>query len=150
MEYKFNIQPTDCKFIINKEKQKIICVLEHTSNLFTDFINANSHLREDTSTQGLNLSKRLLMPPRFIGVATCGKDDEWNEEAGRIIAFSRMKDKVNKSFFKRANTYFKIVDQWLDDTMNILNALGAKLEVNTEKRHAYIEKLVGVEPTENE
>ena len=143
MKQSFNLRPSDCKFIIDKEKRKVVCVLYKTSHFFLDFLEKNSHINIDFfDYYGQSLYSQLLMPDRFMGIATCSDDDEWNEECGRAIAFSRLKDKVNKSFFKRANTYVNTIDRWLDEDMVCINKFGMKLEKNQEKRHNYIEQLI--------
>ena len=146
MKNTFSIRPVDCKFIINEQNHKVICILEHTNDLFLNFIKHHSHFPLEWDCVGnLLLTKKLRMPDRFVAVATCSKDDEWNEELGRKIAFMRLKYKVNKSFFKRANTYISTLDRWLDDIAIIFNELGAKLEDNHQHMHEHIDKLLNVE-----
>ena len=86
------------------------------------------------------------MPNKFIGVAHCGKNDEWNEDIGCTIAFSRAKDALLKSFWKRVETYFETLGKWYDEALDMANRLGEKFDINMEKRHAYIEELVGAAP----
>lgn len=147
--YKFNIRPEDCEYIVKEDERKVICILNDTKHLFTKFTAYNLPLPLDgVWNSGRPLSKlynQLLMPTRFIGVATCSLNDEWDEDTGKLVAFSRCKDKVNKSFFKRANLLINTYDQWLDDAETTLNELGYKLSVNTERRHEYIKSLLGVE-----
>ena len=142
---KYNITPNDCKFVINKNNKTVVCVYEGSARTFINF--AESNFKVITAcdayfTQGSQLRKKLYMPNKFIGVATCSENDEWNEEIGKKIAFSRMKDKLNRSFFKRANLYVKTIDKWMDDAVYLINTVGQKLEVNQEKRHKRIEELV--------
>ena len=135
---KFNVSPKDCRFIVDKEKNKVVCICEKTRYMFWNFANSNFKIVVPVS-----IIKKLEMPDRFVGIATCGPNDEWNEETGRLIAFSRMKDNLCRSFFKHANTFFNWYDKQLDDAAEMVNELGARLEVNTEHRHKYIESLVG-------
>ena len=148
--YNFSIRPQDCTFIVDEENRKVSCVLENTAQCFIKYINDHSKISADIGERGdldNPLKLKLYMPNQFIGVATCSADDEWDEKKGRAIAFSRVKDKVTKSFFKRANTYFAIIDRWLDETAFEINVLGEKLERNRNHRHEYITRLVG-EPDE--
>ena len=150
---KFNVKPSDCRFVVNKDKKTVVCIYEGCSYDFINFINNNCKLapfktyfyKNDYFTA--NLYKKMLMPNRFTGVAVCGPDDEWDEKVGRLIAFSRMKDNLNRSFFKRANTFFNTVDRWLDESAALVNQVGEKLEVNAERRHNLITSLVGEEPS---
>lgn len=153
MKNTFSVRPADCRFIVNEESRKVICILENTKLLFVHFIDDNSNIPAKinsianlfSNTPASHLYQKLMMPDKFVGIATCSADDEWNEEIGRQIAFSRLKYKVNKSFFKRANTYFTTLDKWLDDATEIINELGMKLEENQKHMHDHIASLIGAE-----
>lgn len=143
----FNITPKDCEFNVDYEHRKITCTYQNSSRLFIDFINSICRI----GTQCDNLFKEtgttmledyLFMPSSFKGEAFCSKADTWNEELGRLIAFSRMKDNLCKSFFKHANTYFNKVDKWLDDSFGLVNKIGRSLTVNQERRHQLIEEKI--------
>ena len=95
-----------------------------------------------------NLEEKLKMPNKFIGIATCGPDDVWNEETGRLIAFDRMKENLNKSFFKRANTFVAEMERRLDLFCERTNAYGMKLEANMNRRKEVIAKVLGEETVE--
>lgn len=145
----FNIKPSDAKYFIDEEKRTVICVIENTKYLFNHFCNDNFKLGVQNIVLWRDKSdffEKLNMPNRFVGQATCSKDDEWNVETGKLIAFSRAKDKVNKSFFKRANTYINTLDQWVNDAAEVLNQVGEKLSINTERRYNLIESIVGGKP----
>ena len=151
MNYKFNVKPEDCRYIVNEEKRKVICLIENTKFSFLDFANYNFALSPECLDGPWNrlvirsLHDRLLMPNRFCGVATCSDTDEWNEETGRLIAYSRAKDNLNKSFFKRANLFINTVDRHINDAVDILNRLGEKLEISSDRRHKKIVDAVGEE-----
>ena len=143
---RFNVKPTDCRFVVNEKKRTVVCIYEGCESTLLDFLDKNTIIklfRFGCGSRIRTLKDRLYMPNRFIGIATCGEDDEWNEETGKLIAFSRMKDKLNKSFFKRAQTYIETIDKWLNETVDLFNSLGVKLEKNQEKRHENIDKLIG-------
>jgi hypothetical protein len=145
---KYNITPSDCKFIINKNNRTVVCIYEGSERTFIDFADHNFNVKtycdsSFTSCQFSQLMDKLYMPNKFIGVATCSENDEWNEEIGKKVAFSRMKDKLNRSFFKRADLYVKTIDKWMDDAVYLINTVGQKLEVNQEKRHDLIKSYVG-------
>ena len=142
---KLNITKNDARFVVNPEKRKVVCIIEDTAFLFVDFMQKNFKidvmgLWEDSTVSAL--CRRLEMPKRFVGIATCDPNDEWNEELGKLIAFSRAKDKLNTSFFKRADTYVNTVDTWLNDAMDLLNKYGEKITVSTELRHNRVDNLI--------
>lgn len=152
MRSKFNIHPEDCRFIVNEEKRKVICLIENTDALFVDFADNNFDIPYDCMTlfgsrrpSKKNFYKKLYMPKRFWGIATCAEDDEWDVEKGKLLAFSKAKDKLNQSFFKRADLYISTFDRSLNDAVVILNNLGAKLTASSKHRHEKIDKLIGVE-----
>ena len=35
---KINIRPKDCRFIVDQEKRKVICIIDNTENKLFDFI----------------------------------------------------------------------------------------------------------------
>ena len=135
---KIDISPRDCRFIVNKEKGKVICIIDNTSELFYDFMNFPywkvwARIPED----------RLTMPDRFVGIATCDPEDEFDEEIGRMIAFTRAKNKLNTSFFKRANYFVNEVDRQLASLVESFNDYGDQLMANAEKREKMIADKVG-------
>lgn len=150
MKHKFNVRPSDCRYIVNKEKRTIVCLIEHTEYMFTDFAEANFDIPYDCLVRCWNgkpsrnqFHKKLYMPKRFWGIATCAEDDEWDEEKGKFLAFSRAKNKLNNSFFKRAQLYIDTFDKSLNDSILILNNLGNKLTVNADRRQERIKELFG-------
>lgn len=142
MSKTFNIKPEDATYFINEEKKVVVCTIENTKKLFIHFAMDNFKIRPAVLGND-SFFKKLEMPDRFVGIAYCSKNDEWNSETGKLIAFSRMKDKLNKSFFKRANLYINTLDKWTDEAFDILNQIGAKLEVNTMHRHNLIDSILG-------
>ena len=150
---KFNIKPTDARYIIDKKNRVVVCIIENTSKLFTNFVQENLiisswcddcwTLKHSSGIYGSRLENQLKMPNKFIGVARCSEEDEWNEKLGKLIAFSRAKDNLNKSFIKRANTYINYIDKAANNAFNILTKIADKLTINTEHRHNLIDSLVG-------
>ena len=156
---KFNVTTEDAKFIVNKEKKTVVCVIENTQQLFDNFAISNFRIAIDCDLaynfiNNINkgesiLAQKMIMPGKFVGVAHCGEDDEWDENIGRVIAFSRAKDSLITSFYKRAQTYTDCLTDWLNAAVDMMNEMGEKLETNKKKRHEYIESLVGIEPPED-
>ena len=155
---KFNITRDDAKFYVDKEKGIVVCVIDNTSNLFKDFARDNYRISYECDsyynyTHNINnwfssLGEKMIMPNKFTGIARLGEGDEWNEEVGCAIAFSRAKDALLQSFWKRVETYFDIIYTWIEDAANMTDKLGEKFAINTEKRHNYIKELIGTDPEE--
>ena len=140
----YNITPKDAKFFVDEKNHIVTCVIEDTRYLFYRFCNKNFKINPDTFLwHHEDFTKNLEMPNRFVGQARCSENDEWNVETGKLIAFSRAKDNLNKSFFKRANTYINTLDKWVDEAAILLNQVGDKLSINTEHRHKLITSIVG-------
>ena len=139
------IKMKDCRFYVDEQARTVVCVIPNTSCMIHDFI--NDHFRWDnidfwTATNGKFYSKDLRMPHSFTGKAVCAAEDEWNEETGRLIAFSRAKDKCYRSFFKRANKFVQTVDGHLNDMITLFNDFGLKLETKREKLQEKIDERV--------
>ena len=143
---KHSIRKEDVTYVVRPEQKKVIVYIEGTQWMFTDFV------RENYPGSYIFLGDRpfedkLKMPNKFVGVATCGPDDVWDENVGRLIAFDRMKDNLNKSFFKRANTFVAEMEKRLDIFCDRVNAYGMKLETNMNRRKEIINKILGEEET---
>lgn len=143
------IKMSDCRFYVNQDERTVVCVIPaeierdgetyKTKYMVTDFIYDHFEFADfDLTVLEPKLRKQLTMPNSFIGKAVCAPEDEWNEETGRLIAFSRAKDKCYKSFFKRANLYVQTLDRRLGDIITEFNDFGMKLE---EKRGKIQEKI---------
>lgn len=146
------IKMKDCRFYVDEAARTVVCVIPNTKNMLIDFI--EDHFRWDDINiyDALNFwydnkfFKQLKMPYSFMGKAICAPEDEWNEELGRKIAFSKAKDKCYKSFFKRANTIVQTIDCRLGDMIEMFNDFGLKLE---NKRQALQDQIDAVvHPTE--
>ena len=134
------IKMSDCKFYVNKDERVVVCVIPDTSEMLDDFVRENFRFNDLDMHFMVNNYKMLSMPKSFIGKAVCSADDEWDEELGRMIAFSRAKDKFYRSFFKRANNFINAVDRRLGDMITSFNDLGAKVSDKKEKLEHMIEE----------
>lgn len=147
---KINITKDKAQFIINEDARKVVCIIDHTSHLFLDYAEKNLKIPPDCDILcggNSRLYPKLKMPNKFVGIASCNPEDEFSVETGKLIAFTRAKDKIQNSFFKRANFYINTIDDWLNQAMDAINSYGEKLEINTKRRHKKIASLVG-EPEE--
>jgi len=151
------IKMSDCRFYVNEDERTVVCVIPQviedgayrnfTSDMVTDFIQDNFMFPEIDFHYAMEsrLRDELKMPSTFMGKAVCAPEDEWDEEVGKLIAFSRAKDKCYKSFFKRANHFVQTIDRRLGHMIEKFNDFGMKLE---DKRLGLEEKInekVGVE-----
>ena len=144
---KHSIRKEDVKYIVNPEQKKVVAYIEGTQWMFCDFVSENYPGTDMFWCNG-NLEEKLKMPNKFIGIATCSPDDVWNEETGRLIAFDRMKDNLNKSFFKRANTFVAEMERRLDLFCDRADAYGMKLETNMNRRKKVIAEVLGEKTVE--
>lgn len=143
---KHSIRKEDVTYVVRPEQKKVIAYIEGTEWMFFKFVNENYPSTRNCWCDS-SLAAKLKMPNKFIGVATCGPDDVWDENVGRLIAFDRMKDNLNKSFFKRANTFVAEMEKRLDIFCDRVNAYGMKLETNMNRRKEIISKILGEEET---
>ena len=141
------IKMSDCKFYVNEEKRAVICVIPNTGDILEDFIREHFTWNDINIWASLygKLYQAIVMPNSFIGKAVCAEGDEWNEETGRIIAFSRAKNKCYKSFFKRANTLIQTFDRRLGDMVDEFNDFGLKLDNKREMLQAEIDHRIKAE-----
>lgn len=143
---KHNIRKEDVTYVVQSEQKKVIAYIEDTEWMFFKFVNENYPSTRNCWCDS-SLAAKLKMPNKFVGVATCGPDDVWDENVGRLIAFDRMKDNLNKSFFKRANTFVAEMEKRLDIFCDRVNGYGMKLETNMNRRKEIINKILGEEET---
>lgn len=138
----------DCTFYVNEEKRTVACTLEGTSKMFLNFVEDNLYItswyfwnnsNSPVNTVHRQLHSKLIMPNRFVGVAHCSEEDEFNKELGKKIAYLKLREKVYHSFFKRANLYVNTIDGWIDKNVDIINRMGAKLENELANRREYID-----------
>lgn len=146
------IKMSNCKFYVDEKARTVVCVIPNklgedkfTKNMVADFIEDNFRFNDIDMLFCLDYSwqeKNLEMPHSFTGKAVCAPEDEWDEELGRMIAFSRAKDKCYKSFFKRANRLVQTLDRRLGDMITMFNDFGMKLEDKREALQAKIEERI--------
>ena len=137
------IKMSDCKFYVDEEKRVVVCVIPHTQDMLYNFISENFRFTKFDIQWGLTVPggiDMITMPSSFMGKAVCSEEDEWNEETGRLIAFSRAKNKCYRSFFKRANRLIQTVDEHLGDMVDAFNRFGTRLEDNRDGLQQRIEE----------
>lgn len=141
------IKMSDCRFYVDEEARVIICVIPDTKELIRNFIQEHFRFPDIDIWASLmwKYEKTLNLPRSFMGKAVCAPEDEWNEDLGKMIAFSRAKNKVYTSFFKRANNLVQTFDRRLGNMITMFNDFGLKLEAKREALETEIDKLTGAE-----
>lgn len=131
------IKMSDCKFYIDEDTRTVVCVIADTEDLsirdsLNEFISENFRYNDINIEWAIapKLYDELQMPKSFMGKAVCAEEDEWDEEAGMLLAFKRAKTKFYNSFFKRANYLMKRLDTRLDDMVQAFSEFGIKIEDN--------------------
>ena len=137
---KHSIKREDVKYFVNEEKRTVVAVLEGTECLFTDFMYDNNGPLP--CRDYYELDDRYSLPNRFVGIAKCSVNDEWNEQLGKLIAFDRLKEKVNNSFIKCANKYVEDIDNDIDTFCRNTKAYLDKLASNSDRRRNVINQLI--------
>lgn len=141
------IKMSDCRFYINEDEKIIVCVIPNTSHMLFDFIWDNFNWNDITISDAMerSLRQKIKMPNSFVGKAKCYGEDNWDVELGKMIAFSKAKDKCYKSFFKRANTLVQTLDRRLGDMIEAFNNFGVLLEDKRDNLQQRIDECLGVE-----
>jgi len=132
------IKMSDCRFYVDEDARTIICVIADTKDFVVrdaviDFLDEQFRYNDFDVNLAVcysSLRDDLKMPRSFMGKAVCSEDDEWDEEAGKLLAFKRAKTKFYNSFFKRANILMRALDRRLDDMVKTFGQLGIKIEDN--------------------
>jgi hypothetical protein len=128
------IKMSDCRFYTDEEAQTVVCVIagENIRNMLINFVHENFYFNDICIDWAINsrFYETLEMPRSFMGKAVCSDDDEWDEEAGKLLAFKRAKTKLYNSFFKRANMLMRALDTRLDNMVEAFGQLGLKIEDN--------------------
>lgn len=143
---KYGIKMSDCKFYVDEEKRTVVCVYEGTTDMFVEFIRSYFRWKDFDCWFAVDENDNLWMPDTFRGKAVCAPEDTWNEEIGRKIAYSRMKTKCYKSFFRRANKLVRTIDKRLGEMIDKFNDFGLDIDEKQEALADEIEEYVnGVE-----
>lgn len=136
----------DAKFIYQPEKKKVICVLEDTQRDCTKFFLNEFDHGEDIWTvfYSGHYAKDLLMPNRFVGIATCADEDEYDEQTGRLLAYQRARLKYDTSFIKTSQRFLDKRDEELNNIFEKINRFGEVMGNNMAHREELLQKRMGV------
>ena len=141
-----SISPADVKFVCDKERGYVRAYVYNTEDFFIDFCYANFPKLVYTFYDTKEFQK-LKMNNRFEGLARLSPDDEWDENLGKLIAFNRLKTKLNKSFFKKAQFFIDYIEKNADNAVDVLNSYGEKLATNSIHREKIIEEKLNASET---
>jgi len=122
------------KYFINKEERTVVCVLEQCEYDFVDFVN-----RLDNPLTYAPPRFSYRMPSTFRGRARCSKEDTWNEEYGKRLAYHRAKVAHDKSLFNHCNKLMNYIDKKSDELADTFALFGHKLSRNFERREKELE-----------
>lgn len=140
---KMGIPMTKCKFYVNAEKRTVVCVIPNTCEALRQFLFDNFYYKDmPLCIYTPKDSTLLYLPDSFTGKAVCAEEDEWNEETGKLIAYSRAKNKFYKSFFRRANKYIQTIDSHLMQMIDTFNEFGERIGDNDKKLEEQIKEMV--------
>ena len=128
------IREENCKFIVNKDARKVVCIFEGGDNI-------EDYLESKVSGTYLYWDVNLNLANRYVGIATCAENDEWDEKIGRRIAFYKMKKKFYNALFRRVNKVIDACDNELARIADSFNLLGAKVQRFVDHETKYIEGL---------
>ena len=136
-----SISKNDVKYSVNKEKRTVVAYIEGTVEMFVDFLCQNDAPipSKEWFWDGFSTQK---MPNRFSAKAICSVNDEWDEELGKRIAFDRLKNKINYSFFVRADNYINLMNKKMTSFVERLNNYNNKLHNCARYRAEKIEEVL--------
>jgi len=134
-------KPKNVKFYVNPETRKVVCVIDHVKFSVTDFIRKYTDYWGLMSWETVDEDK-FYIPDRFVGIATCSDEDEWNEETGRLIAYKRAREKYDRSFFRAAQRFITYIGEKLNNAVDVINDYGTQMERLYENREKRIEELL--------
>ena len=139
------IKMSDCRFYVNEDERTVVCVIPNTCNMVLNFV--EDHFRwgdiDFWHSSKERMDRTMKMPNTFVGKAVCSPEDTWDEETGKLIAFSKAKDKCYRSFFKRATKFVQAIDRRLGDAMELFNKFGMKLDAKKTALESQIAERTG-------
>lgn len=136
------------KFIVQSEKKMVICILENTKFDAREFIDDFKNGDPTCLTNYIYDRKLVTMPNKFIGIAKCADEDEFDEEFGKRLAFHRAKEKRDKCLFKILQKVIDRVNQELEDFVAYADKYGEHLSKQMRYREEKIKKHLGVNNNE--
>lgn len=129
-------QPEDCHFVVQKDARKVICVLKNTKYDAQIYFEEGFRVPIAIAPR----EKAGKMPNKFVGIATCAPEDNWNEEIGRTLAYNRVIKKYCNSLFRHINTLVDYYDTYLNDFITEVNRFGEKMTKVIDHNDKYVKE----------
>ena len=123
---------------VDSKRRTVTCTITNTDVMLRKFMGFACF-----GHNSMHIDDLIQMPPKFVGTAKCDPRDEWNEEVGKLIAFSRAKYKCQSSFFKHARAVIDAMDKQLDFYVKQLNKYGDAVGRRLEKRTSILHEMTG-------
>lgn len=123
-------------YYVNEDKRAVTCVIYPDAFRLKDFIHRKS---EDVFWLGHDYFP--ARPSKYVGVAKCHPDDEFNVEVGKKLAFMRARDKCDKAFFADLQNAINFIDNHLEQLIDASNRYGMKLSRMKDQRREEIATL---------
>lgn len=134
----------DCKFFVNEEKRTVVCVIEGMKyRVYSDLDRAINSA--GGAVIMLGESKVARLKDRFVGKAVCSSEDEWDENIGKLLAYSRAKHKFYRSYFKHLNHIMYDIDCQLDEVQAHFNKFGDQIGKSFDQMQKTLEERIGAE-----
>lgn len=129
----------DCQFFVNKDKRAVTCIY-YNKNIWgaVDFVDRDYYYKS-----------KFALARRYVGVARCNPDDNWNEDIGRLVAYTRMKNSYFKDFFIRTKKIYEEMEKILNEEYYACNKLGDKFANELDRLDELIRKRVEANGSSN-
>lgn len=130
------VKMKDCQFYVNKDKRTVTCIYYNDNPAAPWGFCSHSKYK--------NLANYDIpdMQRRYVGIARCCPTDKWNEDIGKLVAYSHMKNSYFKEFFKIVNDFFHETEDDLDRLLQDGNRLGDKFNHELTRLDELIKKKV--------
>lgn len=116
-------------YYVNEDKRAVTCVIYPDAYRLKDFVR-----RKGEDVFWLGDTRFPAQPSKYVGVAKCHPNDEFNVETGKKLAFMRARDKCDKAFFAELQRAINFIDNHLEQLVNASNHYGMKLSRRKDKR----------------
>lgn len=123
-------------YYVNEEKKTVTCII------FPDTYRMARFIGKYTELFFTPYKYTDPMFPKFVGIARCHPEDEFDVEFGKKLAYSRARDKCDRSFFKQLQNFINALDFELNELVMRSNDYGAKLTNHKNERQETLEAFI--------
>jgi len=95
------------RYVVNKEKKVVVALMEDTMYNAIDFLEANYNKQESRYAY----DRRDEMQNRYVGIARCDNEDDFDVEYGKKLAKARARYKHDFDFTNIVRNHFKRVER---------------------------------------